>query len=395
LKYEIAKLESILAELQVVGQSNTTLPELSEILKAETERIKLAWRDEVFSSSNENTLELYIQRHQVAIIDLKDQILKILNPDETEELLKKIEITDKVSALKVLFQSLHSLLSFIEKYFTKYFDLSAKIPDSYRNITTRNFLERLPLLSEKLKQKELSDNIIWAVTSCFSEFIESKETKISYRRVIYLKELYRELDRLCASQISGLELEKQVCSSMVYINFNSLKLLNHCSKAIKESFQSKESLNEQLEVLAHYLKRINQIHEKPGFSYKPSHQSLKVLLSDWVTEEIIFLERKQQLSFSFKAEQSETSTHTKNFKIQTDSSVAQVAYFLRILVDTELIKNKNTIELIRFIATHVSSKRVQNVAQESFRRKFYEVEDSARDSVKEDLIKMLNQISKR
>jgi hypothetical protein len=51
LKYEIGKLESTLVELQVVGQSNTALPELSEILKQETERIKLAWRDEVFSSS--------------------------------------------------------------------------------------------------------------------------------------------------------------------------------------------------------------------------------------------------------------------------------------------------------------------------------------------------------
>jgi hypothetical protein len=394
LKYEIAKLESTLVELQVVGQSNTALPQLSEILKQETERIKLAWRDEVFSSSNENTVELYIQRHQVAIIDLKDQIIKILSPDEAEELLKPIEVTDKISALKSLYQSLHGLLSFIEKYFTKYFDLSAKVPDSYRKITIRNFSERLPLLKERLKEKELSANMIWAITNCFEEFIESKESKVSYRRIIYLKELCRELNRICELELKGVELEKQICANMVYINFNSLKLLNHCSKAIKESFQSKENLNEQLQVLAHYQKKINQVHEKPGFSYKPSHKSLKELLNDWVTEEIIFLERKHQLSFGFKSEQAEIRESANVFKIQTDLSVAQIAYFIRLLVDTGLIKNKSTIDLIRFFATHISSKRMQSIAKESFRRQFYEVEDSVKSKVRDAINKMLNQIPK-
>jgi hypothetical protein len=394
LKYELGRLEAVLGELQVVGQPDTPLPELSVHLKTETERVKLAWREEVFSSSNENTVELYIQRHQVAIIDVKDQIIKILNPDEAEELLKPIEIIDKVSALKTLYQSLHGLLSFIEKYFTKYFDLSAKVPDSYRNISVRNFSERLPLLKEKLKQKELSHDIIWSVTSCFNEFIESKEAKVSYRRIIYLKEMYRELDRLCALEINGLELERHICTSMVYINFNSLKLLNHCTTVIKESFQSKETLNEQMEVLAHYLKQINQVHEKPGVSYKPSHKSLKAQLSDWVTEEIIFLERKQQLSFGFKAEQVEVNNVPKKFKIETTLSVAQAGYFLRILVDTGMIQNKNTLDLIRFVASHISSKRVQNISQESLRKKFYETDSATKEAVKEAVNKMLSKINK-
>lgn len=394
MKYEIEILESVLADLQLDGQSTTFFPKLAEVLKKEKERIKLAWREEVFSSSNESTVELYIQRHQVAIIDLNDQILKFLDSVEAEELLKPPEITDRVSAFKALYQTLHNLLSFIEKYFTKYFDLSAKVPDNYWNITARNFSEKLPLLKEKLKQKRLTENLIWSVTSCFDEFIESKGAMVSYRRVIYLKELCRELNSLCELKVDDQELEEQVCASMVYINFNSLKLFNHCAKTIKESFQQKQKLNEQLEVLAHYLKKINQVHEKPGFSYKPSHKSIKSQLSDWVTEEIIFLERKQQLSFGFKVEQSEIQIQEKSFKIQTDSSVAQVAYFIRILVDTGLIKNKNTVELIRFFAAHISSKRVQNIAKESFRRKFYEVEDSVKQLVKEDLIKMLDQIKK-
>ncbi len=394
MKYEVGKLEAILVELQTVDPAMASLPGLSDLLKVETERIKLALRDEVFSSPNENTVEIYIQRHQVAVIDLKDQILKLLKPEEVEQLLTPTAITDKVSALKSVYQSLHNLLSFIEKYFTKYFDLTAKVPDSYKNITIRNFSERLPLLKERLKAKELSPNMIWVVTNCFYEFIESKESKVSYRRIIYLKEMCRELNRICELELKGVELEKQICANMIYINFNSLKLLNHCSKAIKESFQSKENLNEQLQVLAHYKKKINQVHEKPGFSYKPSHKSLKELLNDWVTEEIIFLERKHQLSFGFKSEQTEIKESVNTFKIQTDLSVPQIAYFIRLLVDTGLIKNKSIMDLIRFFSTHISSKRMQSIAKESFRRQFYEVEDSVKSKVRDAINKMLNQIPK-
>jgi hypothetical protein len=84
----------------------------------------------------------------------------------------------------------------------------------------------------------------------------------------------------------------------------------------------------------------------------------------------------------------------KSFKIQTNSSVPQIAYFIRLLVDTGLIKNKNTMELVRFFSSHISSKQVKNIAKESFRRQFYEAEDSAKATVKDAIIKMLNQIRK-
>lgn len=67
--------------------------------------------------------------------------------------------------------------------------------------------------------------MIWSVTSCFGEFIENKDAKVSYRGVIYLKELCRELNGLCELEFKGQELEEQVCARMVYINFNSPKLV--------------------------------------------------------------------------------------------------------------------------------------------------------------------------
>jgi hypothetical protein len=83
-----------------------------------------------------------------------------------------------------------------------------------------------------------------------------------------------------------------MCASMLYINYNSLKFFNHCARKIKESYHAKETLNEQLEKLSHYLKIINQQHEKPGFAYKQNHNSLKEQLSEWVTEEIAFSRKK-------------------------------------------------------------------------------------------------------
>jgi hypothetical protein len=393
LRYELEKLESILKEFEE-DENKIPQPEISKILKTECERIKVAWRDEVFSSSIEIDIEPHIQRHQVAIIDLKDHILKLLGPVEAEELLKPNMATDSLGALKMIFQSLHDLLTYIEKYFSKYFDLSAKIPDSYRNITARNFSERLPLLTESLKQREIDPNVFKAVTGCFTEFIHNHEEKFDYRAVIYLNELLREIDQLCGSEEKGFEFDRLVCIKMIYLNFNVCSLFNYCVNAMKERYQGKETLDEQLGQLALYQKRINQTQEKPGFSYDPTADSLKVQLGHWVSEEIIFFGRKHQLSFGFKAEPIVPKAPNNKFKVETNLSVSQIAHLIRVMVDTGVITNKNTLEMLRFMADHISSKKTPSIAHESFRRQFYDAKDPAPAVVKNEIIKMLNQSQK-
>ena len=385
MKYELEVLEQLIAEIVNQNQHVFLDPEKearwTTTLKHEVERVKRAFIKETFSLKKDKHIEMYIQHHQGAIIHLWDAL-----PPNIEEL-----SSINRQPLQLLHVKLGELLSFVEKHFSRYFDLAAKIPESYRSISAKDFTEKLPELIKKLKDKGLKSSVINPMTESFKDFIENNQIKISFRRLIYLKELYNEILELSESHADPKEIDKLVCTVMIYMNYNSPKFLNHCAKIIKEAYQAKSTLAEQLEKLSHYLKLINQQQEKPGFSLKHSQKSLKVQLSEWVIEEIIFLERKHQLSFGFKIDKTETVMQ-KGFKIVTESSVPQVAYFVRILMETGLIKNQSTIDVIRFFSTHISTSRVESISPDSFRSKFYNIEQTAKDAVKDDVLKLLNHI---
>ncbi|MBS1489712.1 MAG: hypothetical protein JSS93_04230 [Bacteroidetes bacterium] len=387
MKYEFDTLEILIGNIK-----NENQQKLFSDISHETERIKKAFIRQAFSLDCDKKIELYIQRHQTLLIELVDKHLNNFFPNwqQNRAILDHENSVENINIL--VHQKLEELLSFIEKHFSRYFDLSSKIPDSYRSITASDFLERLPKLQKRLKDKSIRTDAIKISTEPFYDFIHKSEVKISFRKLIYLKELFTEINELSLSDILIKELEKQLCTSMIYINFNSTKFFTYCAKIIKETYQSKTTLSGQLEALAYYLKSINQQQEKPSFAYKPSLKSLKTQLTEWVIEEMIFLERKHQLSFSFKLDKTTENQMRKDFKIYTESSVSQVAYFVRILMETGLIKNKNTIEVIRFFAQNMSTNRTETISHDSFRSKFYNVEASAKEAVQADVLKLLAHI---
>ena len=63
-------------------------------------------------------------------------------------------------------------------------------------------------------------------------------------------------------------------------------------------------------------------------------------------------------------------------------SISQFAYFIRTFIEAGVIQNKNISELIRFLVRFVKTKRSENIAYESFRMKYYNVESSTKNSVK-------------
>lgn len=389
LKYELEVLEDLISRHSIWKNIGINLSQQSqqvvETTGHEIERIKNAFKSVAFSNIDDKHIERHFQNHQQALIRLTDQVQSYLSVDNHPEV---ATLYLKVSA------ALEDLLTYIEKHFSKYFDLSAKIPESYRRVIENEFEGKLKLIRKAFRNKEMNQELIAILLRPFECLKNSGDPHISFKKLIFVRELYSELDTISSADVIDGSLKRQVCISMIYLNFNSLKMFNYCIKEIKKDYQEKETLNDQLEKLAHYLKIINQQQEKPGFVYKPGHKTLKVQLLEWVTEEIIYLERKHQLSFIFKSEKSDISTHKYDFKIHTDSSVPRVAYFVRILIETGLIKNQNVLEVIRFFANSVRTGRVETISAESFRTKFYNTEDSTKAAVESDVLMLLDHIRK-
>ena len=127
----------------------------------------------------------------------------------------------------------------------------------------------------------------------------------------------------------------------------------------------------------------------PDFIYKPERKPLNEQLLSWLMEEIAYLEKSQELSPGIEIENKEP--FNENFKIITSHSVSQVAFLLKLLVDIGAILNKNQKELIRLVASIVKTQQTEHISPESLRTKYYNVDESTVDAVRDTIIKLLNE----
>jgi hypothetical protein len=85
---------------------------------------------------------------------------------------------------------------------------------------------------------------------------------------------------------------------------------------------------------------------------------------------------------------------SKDFKLNFNLSVSHLAFLFKAFIETGVIQNKNTSELIRFLTKFVKTKKSEAVSYESFRIKFYNAETGTKDAVKKTLQLLLNYMNK-
>lgn len=401
MKYELETLDTLI--ISGINPSTFKDPkhidaasfrQFKTLAQTETDRVKKAFAKEAFSQNEERYIERYMQHHQSELIRLTDHLLGYL-PDEEALYMYDFDHArhSTVNLYKYVYNCLEDLISYIEKHFSRYFNPDAKIPDSYKLIAIRDIQELLPAIEGSFNQKGLNPRLQSIILSPLKAFIRDKTASdTSFLNLIYLKNFSQELLVWSDSNLTDQELNHKIICIMVYLNFNSYKLFALCTESIISSYQEIDTLAGQIERLAWYSKNINQAQVKPGFAYKPGHKSLRDCLIQWIDEEICFLEKRQQLTLNLPL--SKVEGLQDDFKFNTSLSVAQLAYFIRILLEENILLNRNQKEVLKFIARFTRTKKAESVSPESLRTRFYNVESSTKDAVKDVIIRLLNHIRK-
>jgi vacuolar-type H+-ATPase subunit E/Vma4 len=392
LAYELIKLESIItAELPKV-QSNSLLPqqveEIKHALQEEADRIRNAFIHEIFGIQSEYHLERYIQFHQQELIRLIDALM-----EEDRELKSSKANSSQFNELyQSAFHILQSLLEFIERHFTKYFDQDTKAPFSYISMVTSDLVKWYSDIHQQLKSIAADNALTDLLLSPVKKLIELiPNGPISYRMIIYAKEIHKEAQRILKAASTSGNVNEEIRRSLIYLNFNTLKYFNFFADCFLVSINQLDSPAERIEKLSYDLKVISQAQVKPGVGLNNTMRSLKEQVIDWISEEISYLEKVTKLrerSVMLATDQEE------GFKLKMEMSVSQIAYVLRIFVETRLIHNKNISELIRFFAKFFQAKRLDSISYESLRVRYYNVEEGTRKSVRALLLQLVDHINK-
>ncbi|AYB32031.1 hypothetical protein [Chryseolinea soli] len=381
VKYELQELERLFSSEGVTGVDN--LPTYQQQVLQEVERIKKTLIHEVFHFEDERHLERYIQYHQQALIQLMDKSAQA-SSDQSNK---------KAPFFQIMYHGFEDLLSFIERHFTKYFDQDAKAPEGYILISRKDTKVNLRKLQKMLAGKNADITLTELLLHVLKKIIEGTAAKsITYRKVLYVKEVQKELTRLLEKPLEGNALNDELRQVMYYLNYNSTRVLTYHAHFLSSLLDASEFRTEKIETLSFELKKITQAQVKPSIGYNLGAPSLKSQLIDYIHVELEYQERLQQLSN--RRSDPPSGNMMDGFKLKFEASVSQLAYLLKLFLETKVIINDNLSQVMTFIVRFVTTKKSENISMGSLRSKFYSVESGTKESVRNMLLAMIQHIDR-
>lgn len=366
IRYELEDLEKLLSSKRL----GETL--IDEQFSTEVDRIKRSMIHEVFSFEDERHLERYIQYHQQAIIRMLDHEFAQSSTIQTHDL--------------------EDLLTFIERHFTKYFDQDAKAPDAYLNTIRKTTRINTKRIFKELTDINADHRLVEIILQSLNKINDrSSKIAITYRKVMYAKEVQKELLKVIESTVPENTINDELLKLIYYLNHNSTKSLVYHAHLVNQIVTTTDTNSEKIERLSLLLKQINQAPVRPGIAYNPRATSVKDQAHNYIAEEIEYLERVSVLNAHIVDSKDNKSG---SYKVKMEVSVAQLSYLIKVFVSSTIIQNTGVNELLRFFARIIVTKKSEGVSYDSLRAKYYNVEASTRIAVRDMLSSLIVFIDK-
>lgn len=373
MAYELEQIESKISDNIISATSENIefdVPAFLRELDCECLKVKRAFRHQVVSFENERLIKRYFHFHQESLIDL-------INTVHSEQQLNN-------GFMQSILDRLGGLLQYLQEHFPDYFNLDMRMPVVH-NASIKCELKQF---SESLERKFYNTKVDPQLTTLMIDCLRShgSSLQLTFRQFYYFKLLRMNMESL-TYDLSTETLD--VIRILMHCNFNTDHFYSYIIKFITASVSGLQTVSEQLDRLMFFMKFSCQELSNHSISYQHQHPPISTKISDWLSQELIYLKNKQQLLPTISSEEIIPS----DFKLNFDLSVTHLAFLFRAFIESGVIRNKNTSELIRFLTKYVKTKKSESISSESFRIKYYSVESGTKDAVKKTLQSVLSFIS--
>lgn len=356
-------------------------------VKNENNLIKSTIKQKVYNCNNKDEIEHYIQKTQYVFENLASRIINEINPTVSNDIYNLSIENNQKDCLKILYIHLEKLLRFIEKEYKSFLNVNIQVPLRTVLIKEAEISPKLRFVKSILLDLEIDEKLLQITYQPILKMVTINVLdKLTYQEFNYCVELIHELHRLFTNNNKEIIQKKLMCW-LFELNFNDLSFFQYLAELVKLEINSKDNTIEKINLLYRYLKEVNQKQLAIRNRYNSKIPDIKYQVTTWLEEEIQYLSIKLQHS----SLQNNTSVLTsKQTKIHTGFSVAQLAWFINLLVQTKIIKNQNQKEVLRFIATNCHTDNQENISLDSLYSKYYNTEVNTKNVVKDKIIEMLN-----
>jgi hypothetical protein len=361
LKNELKDIEEFLIE-QECCYSN-----YSALINLETRfgQIYKAWEEAIFSNTPEETLVRYFHYH-LDIISTISNTLSHSHDAETNILLQN---------------ELLVLIDHLRKYYSSYFNEDAIVPMTYHQRLVSQLTGDICAIRKTLKSIDLDPSLMGCLLEWFNVMYESSgEVRFTFRSLHYFGYIIHQLGSL---DYDSDEAEKLLVSLLIRSNFNNLSFFVYYQNTIRNALCDFRDTHERLNYLVEQKVETVSSPEIKNIAYDPSWPSIKTMLGDWLTEEILMTEKSLCKGSNVTVP-----------KVPLEMSVAHLSCLIRLLYEESVFATQNLQFIFKCFAGHYQSKRQAVISPGSLSKEFYSIDQHTAARVRDLLQRMVLRINR-
>ena len=328
-------------------------------LLADLEWIPELLMDELIHNSIADK-EQYIRLIQALLINLSDRL-----PESEKQELLRYEV--------------ENVLQFVQHFFYQLFDWDYRVSVYCLKYLQGNIRLKLEYWNIKLQQSPL----INVLQDCIDEKSITSEHFISFRKLNYLKQIFRQIE----ASTSVIH-ENFIRELLFTYNFNTTGFIEYEISLIKNKLATENGVDENIALLRKEQIRIAQLKEKLNVGYEMTKSSVKQQINHWIIENIK-IEELAKLKKNDKDLQIEPES-----KIQTSFSVAKLAILIRLLVADKIIINKTVAPMLRTVSKLFTTLQKDDISYGSLETKYHAPDKATLDTMKDMLQKWVGLVGK-
>ena len=356
-------------------------------LKQENNKIIKINKERVFSLKSKGRIEHFIQRKQQALENLSHRLIRDINPAVAIEIYNFSSEYNKSDCLKVVYIYLEKLLQFIEIEYLQYLDIEIHVPFKTLLVKELEIDTKINFVKARLLEINLENPLLQIAYQPLLKITTLNiNQQITYNELNYCSNYISQLYKYLNDYNQSLTSDK-IIEWLLDLNLNNLEFFDYSTDKIQEALKFESSSSEKIDKLYQLLKYYNQRQTRNFMKLRQNLPSIKNQIINWIEEEIEYLNKKNSLN---KGNSFQITHQEELEKMNTDLSVAQLSYFFGLLSQIGIIKAKNQIDLFRFIAANFKTKSTSVISEGSIKNKFYNVEATTVNKIREKLFELLN-----
>jgi len=319
------------------------LLEITEI----SDGLFLAIREEVFSQVSDQLVERHLQQTQHDCLLL----LQLLEQQDHGDCPVQTAMADL----------LDEVLAYLETHHHRYFCLKAQVPVRQLKLELSEMEVKMKLLSTGLKRQAVDLPLHDLIIKCFNDFINSGKAR--YESLAFMKHMQLSLINLCRD-VKAEDFTRIVMEHLLYLRFNSPGYEGYYKSRLLENLDKVYNLNDKFELLYHIEKVIKGQQERGAPCFDPQSPSLVAVLTSFIKAEIRFLQKKQGIALLGQPPLDKrgliATQQLPEYRVKVSLSADALAYFLRLMIEAELIVACPRSELLLFIARNFQTPGIGN-----------------------------------